>query len=114
MSSFNATARRAARATAMNGVSSSNTRRTARLRRVRADDARPRRVDERLAASRQRIEQGNDRALVIGARGIDDDVGGSALLVRELLASSSAPSTGSMPRARTASALSRERTRPVT
>ena len=43
---------------------------------ARADDARSRGVDERLAASGQRIKQGNDRALVIGARRIDDDVGG--------------------------------------
>jgi len=33
-------------------------------------------MDERLAASRQRIEHGNDRTLVIGARCIDDGVGG--------------------------------------
>ncbi len=43
---------------------------------ARADDARSRRMDECLAASCQGIEHGNDRALVIGARRIDDDVGG--------------------------------------
>ena len=43
---------------------------------ARADNARSRGVDERLAASGQRIEHGNDRALVIGARRVDDDVGG--------------------------------------
>ena len=46
----------------------------------RADDARSRCVDERLAASRQRIQQGDDRAFVVGAGGIDDDVGGSRRL----------------------------------
>ena len=72
---------------------------------ARADDARARCVDERLAASRERVEKGNDRALVIGAGRIDDDVGGSRGL-RQSSASSSVPSTGSMPRARTASAFS--------
>ena len=43
---------------------------------ARADNARSRSMDERLAAAGERIEQRNDRALVIGARGIDDDVGG--------------------------------------
>ncbi len=42
----------------------------------RADDARTRGVDEGFAAARERIQQRYDRALVIGAGGVDDDVGG--------------------------------------
>ena len=41
-------------------------------------------MDERLAASRERIEKGYDRAPVIGAGGIDDDVGGSRCLRESL------------------------------
>ena len=43
---------------------------------ARADDARSRCVDERLAASGKRVQQRDDGALVIGARRVDDDVGG--------------------------------------
>ena len=43
---------------------------------TRADDARARGVDERLAATGKCIKQRDDRALVVGARGIDHDVGG--------------------------------------
>ena len=43
---------------------------------ARADNARSRCVDERLATTGERAKQARDRAFVIGARGIDDDVGG--------------------------------------
>jgi hypothetical protein len=47
---------------------------------ARADNARSRCVDEWLAATGERAEQAFDRASVIGARGVDDDVGGSRRL----------------------------------
>jgi hypothetical protein len=69
--------------------------------------------DERLAASRERIEKGYDRALVIGAGGIDDDVGRSRCWCENFRIVQRAQHRLDA-RARTASALSWERTRPVT
>src|SRR6185295_18521740 len=53
--------------------------------RARADDARSRRLDKRLAASRQRAQQSDGGALVIGARGVDDGVGGLRRLRQSVL-----------------------------
>ena len=41
-------------------------------------------MDERLAASDESAKQGSDRTLVIGARRIDDDVGGLCRLRQKL------------------------------
>ena len=42
-------------------------------------------MDEQLTASGQSAKQGSDRAIVIGARRIDDDVGGLCRLRQTLL-----------------------------